>query len=225
MTTACNQFHQRMKTEQIGLLQIKCTNGNHTMWSTNLDLSQRTSTTTHQYILHHMYRRCIYVMYTCVQVHSGFRVQLCDVTGIRISSIVWWSSSSSGHCSESLPGSTASGASQLLSSPSRGTTTKHWREEGQLNTKQLQVQVVYSQFLFQCCVASISQHPTNQIVKKFNVRNIIWLVKKYVSRDTHDAHDACGTSVILWTRLNSEVWTALPHTCISSSHNQQPTYT
>ena len=32
-------------------------------------------------------------------------------------------------------------------------------------------------FPFQCCVASVSQHLTNQTVKKFNIRNRIWLVK------------------------------------------------
>ena len=32
--------------------------------------------------------------------------------------------------------------------------------------------------LFQRCIASISQHPTNQIVEKFNVKNRIWVVEK-----------------------------------------------
>ena len=50
---------------------------------------------------------------------------------------------------------------------------------------------------------SVSQ--CHQIVKTFNIRNRIWLVKKNFSHDAHDAHDACGTAYVAKDAVDSSV--------------------
>ena len=64
----------------------------------------------------------------------------------------------------------------------------------QRNIASIGLMLEYTQFLF---VTSISQHPTNQIVRKFIIRIRIWLTKNNFSCDAH------GANVILWTSLNS----------------------
>ena len=45
----------------------------------------------------------------------------------------------------------------------------HWYQH---SITSVEVNLEYTQFLFQHCITSISQHPTNQIVKKFNIRTL-----------------------------------------------------
>ena len=65
---------------------------------------------------------------------------------------------------------------------------------------------------------SISQRPTNQIVKNLTSGIQFDWWKKAFSLDAHDARDARSTSVILWTRLYTctlSFGCAFPHQCLS----------
>ena len=58
-----------------------------------------------------------------------------------------------------------------------------------------------TQFLFQCCITSVSQCPTNQILETFDIRNRIWLLKKYFSCDAHNTRSSLSLYMLsVWTR-------------------------